>query len=153
MRFWWPRPIVSAVCRNLKDCQELVKWFDDKPNFCPDQPILLMIPGVDPPVVVAGCGWATVAELRDCCLEAWTVKRDRFKKLGEVLDFDSLRERHGDIPRDKKVEAMQYAVQDRIDRHKASPRTDPWKQFHYPNPTHKVKFPEQPAQDWKGESE
>lgn len=148
--FWWPKQKVSAVCRSLKECGDLVAWFDGRPNFCPDQPVLLMIPNVNPPVLISGMGFATAAELRDCALEAWAVKSKRMEKLGEVMDFDSLREQHGDVRREDAPAAIAEAFAERIRRHKASPVTDPWKQFKYPNPTQKVVFPQQPDNSsWK----
>ena len=48
-----PKEVISAVCRSMADCNELVKWFDSQPNFCPDLPVLLLIPGL-PPQLVAG---------------------------------------------------------------------------------------------------
>lgn len=141
----------SAVCRSMKDCDELVKWFDNRPDFCPDNPVLLLIPNVHPPIAVCGMGFATAAEMQDACREAWGVHLARQEKTGGQFDFDDLREREGMIERSKLAEAAQYAFWDRVKRHRASPVTDPFKQFRYPNPRNRVVFPLMPDNSgWKG---
>lgn len=130
---------MSAVCHSLKDCQDLVHFFDNQPDFCPNLPVLLMIPGVWPPVPVVGLGYATAAELRDTCVDAWCVKSGRAAK-DQLAYFDDQRERNGLMERSKVAEMTQYAFWDRTKRHKASPVTDPVKQFRYFNPKHRVVF-------------
>lgn len=136
---------VSAVCRSMADCDDLVAWFGNQPNFCPDLPILLMIPGAI--TVVSGLGYSTAAELRDCCCEVWGVKTggDAAKRF----DVNEMRERAG-LPRREDVPAMvQQAFRDRVAKHKASPVTDPWRQHQYPNPTNKTLHKVADSQDWK----
>ncbi len=140
------REKVSAVCRSMADCQDLVAWFDNQPGFCPDLPVLLLIPGY-PPVAVMGLGFATAAELRDCCVEAWGVKTgaDAWKRF----ETNEMRERMG-LPRKEDVKEMtREAFHERVKRHKASPRTDPWKQWEYPNPNKRTLHSVADSQDWK----
>lgn len=142
---------MSAVCRSMKDCVELVKWFDNQPNFCPEQPVLLLIPGVFPPPVVCGMGMATTSEISEACVETWGRKEALLASKGQIFDYDDLRERAGDIRREDAQAAIAYAFTDRIARHKASPVTDPFRQLRYPNPTHKTQFPQMPDNaGWKG---
>lgn len=136
---------VSAVCRSMADCDDLVAWFGSQPNFCPDLPVLLMIPGAL--TVVSGLGFSTAAELRDCCCEVWGVKTggDAHKRF----DNDELRERFG-MARKEDVPAMvQEAFRERVRKHKASPVTDPFRQMQYPNPTNRTLHKVAESQDWK----
>lgn len=144
MTFWGK---VSAVCRSMADCNNLVQWFDDQPNFCPYQPILVMLPDGEIKQV-AGLGFATAAELRDCCCEVWGIytSADGAKRF----NVDDMREQAGMVPRDRLTEAVSYAFWERRERHRASPVTDPWKQFIYPNYTNKVQFGQMPDnKGWK----
>lgn len=141
----------SAVCRSMKDCDDLVHWFDNRADFCPDLPVLLLIPNVNPPIAICGLGFSTAAELRDACCETWGRKDARMQKTGSLYDFDDLREQNGMIERSKLAEATSYAFWERVKRHKASPRTDPFKQMRYPNPRNRVVFPLMPDNaGWKG---
>lgn len=136
---------ISAVCRSMADCNALVEFFDNQPNFCPDLPVLLLLPAGHK--LVSGLGYATAAELRDCCIEVWgTYER---ADAGKRFDNDELRERFG-MARKEDVAAMtQEAFADRIRRHKANPITDPWKQFQYPNPTERTLHSVADDQSWK----
>lgn len=143
MAYWpkvttWPngqvtsaREQLSAVCRSMDDCQGLVQWFDNQPNFCPDLPVLLLIPGA--PTLVAGLSFATAAELRDCCVEAWGVKTgaDAWKRF----EPNEMRERMGLARKEDVPEMVREAFHERVKRHKASPRSDPPAQWQYPNPS------------------
>jgi hypothetical protein len=133
---------ISALCQSLKDCEGLVAWFGDA-DFCPFQPVILMIPGSQP-VAIAGAGYATAAELRDCAVTYWETTVNRVAS-GSVLDFDTLRERAGMASRDKADELIREALWERAKRHQASPVTDPMRQPVYPNPTGKIHFPEHPG--------
>lgn len=136
---------ISAVCRSMADCNELVKFFDNQPNFCPDLPVLLLIPGN--PTLVSGMGFATVAELRDCCIEVWGVKTgsDAHKRF----DGNEIREQLGMARREDVAEMTREAFFERRLRHKASPITDPVRQYQYPNPTGKTVHSVPDSQDWK----
>ncbi len=140
---------VSAVCRTMAECNDLVGWFDGKPDFCPDMPVLLLIPNVDKPIAVCGMGFATAAELRDTCIEVWGSKNLKQQQKGSQFDFDDLRERAGELPREKVAEMTAYAYWDRLQRHKASPVTDPWKRMRYPNPKGRTKFVQVENKGWK----
>ena len=146
------KEMLSAVCRSLQDCQDIPYWLRQREDLLPEKPILLLIPGVFPPPVVAGLGFSTAEELRDAALEVWSVKTGKIERFGDVFDWDDIRDREGRMRKEDVAEAVAYAFSDRIAKHKASPITDPWKQFQYPNPTAKVSFPSNPPQGWKGES-
>jgi hypothetical protein len=128
----------SAVCRSMADCEDLVHWFDNQADFCPDLPVLLMIPGAMKQV--CGLGYATAAELRDTCMDVWGVTTQRIDRRGSVFDFDDLRERAGAMRREDVAVHAQYAFDDRVKRHKASRVTDPWRQFRYRNPHNRTVF-------------
>ena len=141
-----PRDKVSAVCRSMADCSDLVHWFGNRPDFCPTLPVLLLIPGAI--TQISGLGYSTAAELRDCACEVWGVKTggDAHKRF----DNDELRERFGLARKEDVAAFTQEAFADRVRRHKASPITDPWKQFQYPNPTERTLHKAPDSQDWKG---
>ncbi len=133
----WHRK-VSAVCRSLSDCEDLVKWYGD-PDFCPFLSVLLLIP--DHPTILAGLGYATAAELKDDAVNIWGKYTARLAKTGSILDFDDLRERAGQMPREKVKAAMSEAFWERIRHHRENPVTDPFRQPQYANPTNKTLFP------------
>ena len=116
---------VSAVCRSKQECADLVHWFGD-PEFAPFNPILLLIPGA--PQQIAGMGYAPAAELRDQAVAVWEIISERVEKKGRPVDFDDLRERNRLMRKEDVDTAMREALWDRIQRHKASPRTDPPRQ-------------------------
>jgi len=101
---------------------------------------MVMVPGADAPILIAGMGHATVAELQDCAVVTWEQHTDRIAKTGNVLDFDSLRERHGLMRRENVDAATRQALVERIARHKANPISDPFRQPVYENPKQQTKF-------------
>lgn len=129
----------SAVCRTMLECEELVRWFGS-PDFAPYMPVMVMVPGADAPTLIAGMGFATAAELRDCAVAAWSSQTEKIAKTGHVLDFDSLRERAGLMRREEVDAATREAMVHRIARHMANPISDPARQPVYPNPTNKTRF-------------
>lgn len=144
------RDTISAVCRSLRDCDDLVAAFGGHANFCPDLPILLIMPDGNPKLV-AGLGFSTAAELRDCCVDVWGVNTgsDAHKRF----NVDEMREREGLARREDVTEMTREAFHERRQRHLSSPITDPVRQYQYPNPTHKVLFPQQPdSSSWKATS-
>lgn len=128
---------MSAVCRSLADCDDLVAWFGD-PGFCPFQPVLLMVPGAPAPIMIIGDGVAPAAELRDVAVSCWSRAVEKIQKQGALLNFDDARERHGLMRREDVDAAVRQAMRDRIARHKAAPVTDPFRQPVYPNPTNRT---------------
>lgn len=140
-----PRDQISAVCRSMDDCNNLVQWFDNQPNFCPDLPVLLLIPGKHK--LISGLGFSTAAELRDCCIEVWGVytSSDGDKRW----NVDEMRERSGYARREDVPAMVQEAFWEKAKQHKASPVTDPGRQPEYPNPTGKTQFTQPESQDWK----
>ncbi len=128
---------VSAVCRTLAECDDLVYWFGDA-EFCPYLPVLVQTPAGW--TAIAGMGFATAAELRDCAVSLWERHSESMEKRGTIFDFDTLRERRGLADRDKAGAAWAEAIEERIRKHKASPRTDPFRQPQYVRPNERVLF-------------
>lgn len=143
------KEVISAVCRSMQDCNELVKWFDSQPNFCPDLPVLLIGPAFPMGKLVMGLGYSTAAELRDCCIELWGVSTS--SGAHKRFDGDEIRERLGYARREDVTAMVQEAFRDRVRRHKASPVTDPFRQMQYPNPTVRTLHKVADSQDWKKE--
>ncbi len=129
----------SAVCRTLLECEELPRWFGG-PDFAPYLPVIVMVPGADAPTLIAGFGYATAAELRDCAVATWSKQTEQLAKTGTLLDFDTLRERHGLMRREEVDTATRDAMMRRVAQHKANPVSDPARQPVYPNPTGKTMF-------------
>lgn len=121
---------VSAVCRTQDEANDLVKWFGAV-DFCPLLPVLLLVPGTGG-VLLCGLGYATAAELRDDAVAVWVKNSEKIAKSGSIFDFDELREKHGLIEKAKVKTAMSEAFWERIQRHRASPVTDPFRQPQYP---------------------
>jgi len=90
----------SAVCRTAEECDGLVRWFGS-PHFAPHLPVMVMVPGAPAPTLIPGFGYATAAELRDCAVVTWHEQTERLAKTGRILDFDTLRERHGLMRREE----------------------------------------------------
>jgi hypothetical protein len=127
---------VSAVCRTAQECDELVTWFGDS-EFCPLLPIMIMVPGLQAPTLIAGLGYATAAELRDCAVVTWHEQLEKLTAGNDIVDFDDLRERHGLMRREDVDPAFREASYRRIAQHKANPVTDPFRQPVRRNPTHR----------------
>ncbi len=131
---------VSAVCRSKQEAADLVHWFGH-PDFMPELPILLCIPGGWGQM--AGWGLATAAELRDECVARWELQEARI--AGGGFDFDTAREKAGLMRREDVDAATREAFMDRIRRHKASSVTDPAREPLYVRPnertTHTVADP------------
>ncbi len=126
---------LSAVCRTAAECDELVHWFGS-PNFCPNLPIMVMVPGTQP-TLIPGFGYATASELRDCAVVTWYEQTERLAKTGRVFDFDALRERRGLMRREEVDPAVREAMLRRVEQHKANPVTDPFRKPVHPNPTNR----------------
>ncbi len=131
---------LSAVCRTLQDCDELPRWFGSS-DFMPNLPVMVMVPGADGPTLIAGMGYATAAELRDCAVLAWSKQVDNLAATGSLADFDALREKHGLMRREEVDAAAREAMRRRVAQHRANPRTDPFRQMVYPNPKQRMNFP------------
>lgn len=127
---------LSAVCRTAAECDELVHWFGS-PDFCPNLPIMVMVPGAQP-TLIAGLGYATAAELRDCAVVTWHEQTEKLGKMGSLLDFDALRERHGLMRREDVDPATREALLRRVAQHKANPITDPQRVPARRNPTNRT---------------
>ena len=149
-----PRPLIgkmSAVCHTFAECDDLVAWFGSS-DFCPFQPVLLLIPGMQP-VAIVGDGYATAAELRDCAVYAWEDHTAKIAKQGKLHDFDTLREKNGLTRREDVDAAVRQAIVDRINAHKASPVTDPFREPDYPRVNEKTVFPQPQGNAWKEANE
>lgn len=129
----------SAVCRTAEECGELVRHFGS-PEFCPFLPVMVIVPGADAPLLIAGMGVAPAAELQDCAVVAWHTTVEKIAKQGHMMDFDSLREKHGLMRREDVDAAVRQAMRDRVARHKANPISDPPRKLVYPNPKQQTKF-------------
>jgi len=129
----------SAICRSALECRELVKWFGSA-DFCPNLPVLVLIPGSAAPIAIAGMGYATAAELQDCAIVTWHEKSARLAEGGTLLDFDEARERSGMMRREDVDTATREALVKRIARHKANPISDPARVPKHPNPTGRTLF-------------
>jgi len=129
---------LSAVCRTAAECDELVHWFGS-PDFCPNLPIMVMVPGVQP-TLIPGFGYATAAELRDCAVVTWHAQAEKLAKIGRVLDFDALRDRRGLMRREKVDTEVREAMLRRVAHHKANPITDPPRKLKYRNPTNRTVY-------------
>ncbi len=89
--------------------------------------------------------------MRDSCREVWATKSALQAKRGSHWDFDDLREQAGEMPREKVAEMAAYAFWDRVRRHRASPVTDPFRQFNYPRIRGRTQFSQLPDNSaWKG---
>lgn len=131
---------VSAVCRTADECGELVRWFGDA-AFCPYLPVMLLVPGADAPTLIAGLGYATAAELQDCAVVTWERQTGRLKKDGRLLDYDTLREKHGLMRREDVDASIRQALRDRVAQHKANPVSDPPRVPLRANPGNRMLFP------------
>lgn len=129
----------SAVCRTAEDCAELVRHFGS-PDFAPYLPVMVLVPGAHAPTLIAGFGYATAAELRDCAVVTWEQQTAKIAAGKPPIDFDEARERHGLMRREDVDTATREALLSRIARHKANPISDPFRQPVYPNPTAKTVF-------------
>jgi len=129
----------SAVCRTAQECEDLVLWFGSA-DFCPNLPVLVMVPGADAPVAIAGMGFATAAELKDCAVVTWHDKSQKIASKGTMFDFDALRERRGLMRREEVDAATREAMLSRIAKHKANPISDPSRQPQFPNAKNKTQF-------------
>ena len=121
----------SAVCRTAEECSELVRWFGS-PDFCPNLPVMVMVPGADAPTLIAGMGYATVAELQDCAVVTWHEQTRKLAATGTLVDFDVLRERRGLMRREEVDQATREALLRRVAQHKANPVSDPFRKPQYP---------------------
>lgn len=129
----------SAVCRTAQDCEDLVRYFGS-PDFCPYLPVLLMVPGAPSPTAIAGLGYATAAELRDDAVVTWHRQSAKFAKGEPIFDFDTLREKHGLMPRDQVDNATRDAMRRRVQEHKANPVSDPPRKPKRANPLSRTAF-------------
>ena len=130
---------LSAVCRSKEECADLVHWWGLGPEYCPFKPVLLLVPGA--PQQIAGLGQATAAEIRDQAVAVWELIAEDMSKRGRPVDFDDLRER-ASLRRKEDVDTdMREGFWDRIQRHKAAPRTDPPRQPHYVRVNEKTVHP------------
>ena len=127
----------SAVCRTLRDCEELIKWFGDA-EFCPYLPVL--VNAAFGWVAIAGLGYASAAELQDDAIHVWMNQAEKKAQGKRIFDFDELRERNGLMRKENVTQALGEAIERRQNQHKANPRTDPFRQPWYPNPTERVLF-------------
>ena len=137
---------VSAVCRSKSECADLVNWFGDA-QFAPFMPVLIYVPGH--PQILDGQGWAGAAELRDQAVAIWEIITERLARTGSTVDFDALREKHGQMRREDVQAAMQEAAMENVRRHRANPVTAPAPQFDYPRVNGKTVYPVADPTTWR----
>ena len=139
-------PRVSAVCRTIKECEDLVYWYGDA-TFCPFAPVLLLLPGG--PALIAGDGAAPAAELRDVAVATWNRRVVALlRHKGSLLDFDVLREKAGMVRKAEVADALADALARRIAHHRAHPITDPPRQPLYIRPNNFKNF-QVPEKSWQ----
>lgn len=108
----------------------------ERRNARPTQPIFLYNAQGKVTTILMPMGQTEVSELDD-------IIQGHYEKK-QALDFDAWREAKGLPPRDKAVQLMQDAIQERIDRHKRNPVTDPFRQPRYSDRTPNVQLPDRP---------
>lgn len=139
-------PRVSAVCRSLGECSDLVRWFGDA-DFCPYLPVLVKAPAGW--TAITGWACASAAELQDCAIALWHRQMDKLTKMGALLAFDELRERHGLMRREDADAAVREALHERIRKHKANPVTDPFRVPQYVRPGERTLHPVADPVSWR----
>lgn len=130
------RGMVSACCMNMRDCEQLIKYWGMGPNYTPQKPVLLIYPvnnsGTGPGQVVAFIaaeGVTPAAELQDLAVSAFGRALEKIKKHnGQLFDSDEMREKHGAVPKAAFDAEFRNALEDRVALHKANPITDPPRQ-------------------------
>ena len=137
---------VSAVCRSLQECEDLIRWFGNG-DFCPAKPVLIAIP--DHPQIIDCQGYAPVDELRDLAVVIWETVTERLAEHGNIHNMDEMRWKHGYPEREKADAMIREAMYERIRKHKANPITDPFRQMIYPNPANRTLMVAPESQDWK----
>ena len=136
---------VSAVCRTLQECEDLVHWFGNA-AFCPYQPVIIHGPGGW--TLLIGAGYAPAAELRDLAVTTWNRQALALKaNNGNLTNLEELRERYGAAPQKDKMNAIAEAVRERIKRHKANPITDPERKPRYVRVRGRTTFPKPDTQE------
>ena len=128
---------VSAVVKSEAEAEDLVRFFGH-PDFCPFDPVLLLIDGCSP-ILIDGMGYAPAAELRDLAVTTWGRMLNRLAaNNGRMFDFDTLREKHGEMRREDVAAHFANALQDRIEQHRRNLRTDPFRQPWMPESNRKT---------------
>lgn len=136
---FYEQPSVSAVVRSLTEAEDLVHFFRN-PQFAPDLPVLVMVPG-QVPISIIGNGVTPAAELRDLAVTVFERTIERVARNGgRIFDFDELREKAGLLPHDQFDPAFREALRERRRRHMANPRTDPPRKQWWPAGSAAVRF-------------
>lgn len=123
---------VSAACRSMPDCHDLIRFWGRGPNYRPQKPVVLLLPdkirdNKTPTVVFIACeGIATAAEIQDLAIHYWGKSEERLaKNKGMLVDGDVMREKFGFVEKAQVETAMHEAMQRRIERFNRNRRTDP----------------------------
>jgi hypothetical protein len=117
---------VHAV-NNAADARDLSHRLGGR-AVMPKREIVLVGADGQTAIVIPGAGVTEAAELEDVALEAYEAQEAKLRAGKPLVDFDELRERAGLPPRKEFDSLFRQAMQDRIARHKANPRTDPARQ-------------------------
>lgn len=118
---------VSAAAQGHKEAAGIATMFGSR-HFKPTAPILLVGPDGRVPILLIADGDTEAAELEDLAQEAIDQQEGQLKAGGRGMDFDKLREKHGQVRHEDVDVSIREAIQRRIDHHKRNPVTDGFRQ-------------------------
>lgn len=118
---------VATGIRGQREADGLAEMFGGRRDYKPTAPILLIGPDGRVPILLIADGDVEVAELQDLAQEAINQQEEEMASGGRGMDFDKLRERHGQLRRDQVDMGIRDAIAERIAHHKANPVTDPFR--------------------------
>lgn len=118
---------VSAGAQGHQEAAGISTMFGSR-HFKPTAPILLVGPDGRVPILLIADGDTEAAELEDLAQEAINQQEEQLAAGGRGMDFDKLREKHGQVRREDVDVSIREAIQRRIDHHKANPVTDPFRE-------------------------
>ena len=122
------RGTAPVAATGAQEAANLVEMFGKGRSFRPQAPVLLWGADNRTPILIMTEGDVEVSELQDLAEEAIGMQAERVAATGRGLDYDALREKHGNVRRDKVPQAISDAIQERIAHHKQNPVTDPFRQ-------------------------
>lgn len=122
---------VSAAVRSQRDIEDIGHAFGK--NYRPRAPIMVLGPDNRTVILIVGDGVTEASELQDLAAEAYGKQEETIRKTGNGSDFASLREKRGLWRKEEFGTVFAEALQERIRKHKANPRTDPFRQPRMPD--------------------
>lgn len=120
-------PHVAAGARGRREAAGLSEMFGSR-SYKPTAPILLIGPDGRTPILLIGDGVTEVSELEDLAQAAIDQQEDQIAAGGRGMDFDKLREKHGQVRTDQVDNGIRDAIAARIAHHQQNPVTDPFRQ-------------------------